>query len=111
MQARIFFLTSILLVRFIGLQADPAIPAMHNYSMADGLPSLEVHCIFEDSHKKIWFGTDVGVSCYDGVSFTNYTQRDGLPDHTIFGISEDHSGRIWFRSFNGLLSWFDGKKI
>jgi ligand-binding sensor domain-containing protein len=84
---------------------------MYNFTSADGLPSLEVHCIFQDSHGKIWCGTDVGVSCFDGVTFTNYTKRDNLPDHTIFGISEDRKGRIWFRSYNGLLSWFDGQKI
>jgi ligand-binding sensor domain-containing protein len=84
---------------------------MHNFTVADGLPSLEVYCVFQDSHGKIWCGTDVGVSCFDGVTFTNYTKRDNLPDHTIFGISEDRKGRIWFRSYNGLLSWFDGQKI
>ncbi len=99
------------LLAVVRLCATGSAPAMRQFTVADGLPSLEVHCVFQDSRGKIWFGTDVGVSCYDGVTFVNYTRRDNLPDHTIFRISEDHLGRIWFRSYNGLLSWYDGQKI
>ena len=108
---RVICLFIICLAATVRLCANGANPAMRQFTVADGLPSLEVHCIFQDSRGKIWFGTDVGVSCYDGVGFINYTRRDNLPDHTIFGINEDRYGRIWFRSYNGLLSWFDGQKI
>ncbi|MDQ3108494.1 MAG: histidine kinase [Bacteroidota bacterium] len=107
----VYFFLIFCLGTTVRLCAIGAIPAMHHFTISEGLPSLEVYCVFQDSRGKIWIGTDVGVSCYDGVSFVNYTKRDNLPDHTIFGIDEDHSGRIWFRSYNGLLSWFDGEKI
>jgi ligand-binding sensor domain-containing protein len=108
---RVAYSFVIYLLASVQLCATDAFPAMRQFTIADGLPSLEVHCVFQDSRGKIWFGTDVGASCYDGVTFVNYTKRDSLPDHTIFGISEDRLGRIWFRSYNGLLSWFDGQKI
>ncbi len=111
MQVRHFVSCFVYLFAALRLSATGAVPAMHHYTVADGLLSPEVHCIFQDDRGKIWFGTDVGVTCYDGTGFVNYTTRDGLADHTIFGISQDRRGWIWFRGYNGLLCWFDGQKI
>ena len=94
-----------------GLRATVPAPGMRHYTVNEGLLSDEVHCIFQDSRGKLWFGSAIGVSCFDGTRFTHYTMRDGLAGYNIFGISEDRRGRIWFRSYRGMLSWFDGEKI
>jgi hypothetical protein len=54
----------------------------------------------------MWFGTDAGVSRYDGYRFRNFSTENGIPDNTVFGSYEDHKGRIWFRSMSGKLSYF-----
>jgi ligand-binding sensor domain-containing protein len=69
-----------------------------------------VYCVTQDSKGYIWFGTETGVSRYDGQDFENFYISDGLGDNEIFRIDEDSQGRIWFSSFNHKISFFkDGK--
>ena len=39
-----------------------------------------------------WFGTENGLSAYDGETFTNYTVADGLPENQINDIDARGSG-------------------
>ena len=49
------------------------------YSLGDGLPSLRIEHIAEDSAGYIWFATrDNGASRFDGDEFQTFTQQDGL---------------------------------
>ncbi len=53
-----------------------------------------------------WFGTDIGVSRYDGVKWTNYQRVDGRAISGGHAIIVDKSNRKWFMgpgviSFNG----------
>lgn len=81
------------------------------YTVADGLPGSLLYRSFQDSHGFIWFGSDAGVTRFDGTRFDLFTMDDGLSDNEIFGIHEDKEGNIWFRTFNGRLCYFDGKTI
>jgi hypothetical protein len=84
---------------------------LKNYKIKDGLPSTEVYCAFQDSKGYIWFGSDGGVSKFDGYSFKNYTTEDGLADNVVFEVSEDKRGRIWFRSLSGKLCYMEEDTI
>lgn len=53
-----------------------------------------VTCIEQDSTGFIWFGTDRGLSRYDGRDFVNYTQSDGLPDLFITCLYPDTGGAV-----------------
>ncbi|MCB9289743.1 MAG: hypothetical protein H6560_20735 [Lewinellaceae bacterium] len=48
----------------------------------------EVHCILQDSEGYIWFGTDNGVSRFDGYTFRNFGAREGLKDNVVFELLE-----------------------
>lgn len=76
-----------------------------NYSVDDMLPSSKVYMVFQDSRGFIWFGTDLGVSRFDGNSFTHFSTRDGLADNEVFNLFEDSQGRIWFMTQNGKVSY------
>jgi ligand-binding sensor domain-containing protein len=39
-----------------------------------------------------WFGTENGLSAYDGVTFRNYTTEDGLPENQIHDVCEVGNG-------------------
>jgi len=80
-------------------------PVFKNYTTEDGLSSNEVYCVMQDSKGFIWFGTDGGVSRFDGYRFKNFTSADGLTDNTIFEIQEDKRGRIWFRTLSGKICY------
>lgn len=77
----------------------------------NGLPSSTIYSVFQDSKGYLWFGTDRGISKYDGYYFTNYTVSDGLADNEVFNFFEDFSGRIWFYSFNGKISYYYHNKF
>ncbi len=71
----------------------------------DGLPSSTVYTAFQDSKGYMWFGTEAGLSRFDGYDFTNYTITDNLPANDIFQLKEDTAGRIWILSL-GHLSYY-----
>lgn len=81
------------------------------YSTANGLPSATVYYIMQDKEGFMWFGTEAGVSRFDGRKFTNYTLADGLSENEILTVAQDSRGRIWFLGFNGTLSYYYRGKI
>jgi ligand-binding sensor domain-containing protein len=82
-----------------------------NYTTNDGLPSPEVYTVIQDSKGYLWFGTDNGVSRFDGYSFQNFGAKEGLADNVINNIQEDEAGRIWFGSLWGKLYYFEKEKM
>ena len=78
------------------------------YSTHDGLPSLRIEHIAEDSEGYIWFATwDNGVGRFDGDAFQNFTTQDGLIDDQVFFIQQDRQERLWFGTSKGVC-WYDG---
>ncbi len=69
-------------------------PFMFHYSVKDGLPSTEVHSIFEDSKGYIWISTDGGIAKYNANTFKIFDSSGGLPDNTVFEVFEDRRQRI-----------------
>ncbi len=66
-----------------------------NYTTVDGLLADNVLCVDVDASDKIWFGTQDGVSVFDGATWTSYTTADGLIDNTIQAIYVANSGQVW----------------
>jgi ligand-binding sensor domain-containing protein/two-component sensor histidine kinase len=54
----------------------------------------------------MWFGTDRGVTRFDGYAFTSFTLKDGLSDKEVFDFFEDSQGRVWFQTMNGKVSYY-----
>ena len=85
-------------------------PVHRRYTTADGLPSNVVYCAFQDRDGFLWFGTEVGVSRFDGHHFMNLSLADGLSDNNVLVIEQDSQGRVWFLTLNGRLSfWLNGR--
>ncbi len=78
-----------------------------NFSTNEGLPSPEIYCAFQDSKGFIWFGTDNGVSRFDGYQFQNYGPSEGLLQSVVFDIVEDKYGKIWFGTMTNDIFIFD----
>lgn len=90
--------------------ADAQSPSYVRYGPENGLNSTTVYYAFQDSKGYMWFGTDAGVSRFDGKHFESFTTADGLSDNEVLRIFQDRSDRIWFLLFNGRLSYYkDGK--
>jgi len=77
-----------------------------NLTTLDGLAGNNVYCSMQDNQGYMWFGTDTGVSRYNGRTFENFYTHDGLADNEILRIDKDSKGRIWFSALNGGLSFY-----
>jgi len=85
--------------------------ALKTYSVEDGLVQSSVYAILQDRDGYLWFGTEGGVSKFDGVKFTNYTVSDGLGQSHVRCIMQDRKGNLWFGTVGGGVSKYDGKKF
>lgn len=79
---------------------------IRHYSTFDGLISNNIYCSLSDKKGFLWFGTDRGVSKFDGARFENYTIDDGLTDNEVLKLFEDSDGRIWFLTYNGVPCFY-----
>ncbi len=79
---------------------DPQ-PAWRNYNTDHGLASSEVYVAMQDSKGYMWFGSDNGLSRFDGYGFQNYGPTDGLQNNVVFDLQEDQKGRIWIMTMSG----------
>jgi class 3 adenylate cyclase len=68
----------------------------------------QVYCITKDKNGDFWFGTEDGISKYNGHSFINYYGENGPGDEDIKSILEDKEGNLWLGSYGKGLYRFDG---
>jgi signal transduction histidine kinase/ligand-binding sensor domain-containing protein len=65
-----------------------------------------VRCIFKDSRKLIWLGTENGIFRYDGTNIIYKRHKPGdttsIPNNTIASITEDQQGNIWLGTIGGI---------
>ncbi len=81
------------------------------YTYLDGLACNTVYAIASDAAGFIWFGTENGVSRYDGRNFVNFTERDGLVSNWVTTIYCEKDGDLWFGSADGGVSRYDGRSF
>src|SRR5438093_1726886 len=82
-----------------------------HYDSRDGLGSATVYCMTQDKDGFLWFGTETGLSRFDGTHFRNFTQEDGLPDNEIIQIFADSKGRVWIAPFKKAICYYYKGKI
>jgi len=81
-----------------------------NYTYFDGLAHTSVNAICRAPDGMMWFGTEGGVSRYDGKEFVNFTTKEGLAANTVNAIHCSPDGIIWFATDGG-VSRYDGNQF
>jgi ligand-binding sensor domain-containing protein len=76
------------------------LPIRH-YGIADGYTGSNTLVIYQDSKGYLWFGSDDGLSRFDGDRFVAYGIRDGLGHPAINVIAEDREARLWVGTNGG----------
>lgn len=81
-----------------------------HYDSKEGLAGSTVYYIQQDHDGFLWFGTETGLSRFDGTHFTNFTTTDGLPDNEILKLFVDSKNRVWAIPFrNSICYYWKGK--
>lgn len=77
----------------------------HHLTSNDGLAQNTVYAIMQDSTGFMWFGTEGGLSRYDGYNFLTFeadpNDRTGLIRDHITALMEDSAGSIWIATEGG----------
>lgn len=66
-----------------------------HYTRENGLPSSNIYTCTQDIDGFMWFGTDNGLSRFDGQRFYNYSLEDGLTDNEVLQLVSDKQSGIW----------------
>lgn len=79
-----------------------------------------VWSIFQDKKGTIWFGSDYGIYCYNGKTFSYFldnadvVNKRGLTLKSVQCMFEDRNGNVWLGSgpmaFEG-IGFYDGKSL
>ena len=76
--------------------AQHFVASVQHYGSENGLAHREVNAIFQDHRDFMWFGTKLGLSRFDGATFTTYTrEKNGLDFTDIQSIAQDAEGLLW----------------
>lgn len=82
-----------------------------SYSAEDGLIQNVVNVIFQDREGFLWFGTDYGISRYDGFQFQQLELGGKFDQIRISAIAEDGNGTKFFSSLGRGLYRYEGKLV
>ena len=66
-----------------------------SFTAKEGLAGNIVYAIAQEADGTLWFGTDAGLSWYDGKKFRTLGPRDGLPGQNIFALAAAPKGELW----------------
>lgn len=83
----------------------------YHYDTKDGLSGTTVYSIAQDKDGFLWFGTEAGLSRYDGSHFVNYTVNDGLTATEIISLFVDSKNRVWIFPFKSSIYYYYQGKI
>jgi len=103
-----FILVCFVLLPFLSVSQELSYT---HYDTKDGLAGSTVYCTTLDKDGFLWFGTENGLSRFDGTHFKNFTTRDGLPDNEILELFTDSKGRIWMAPFRNTVCYYYKGKI
>ncbi len=78
------------------------------YRKKDGLISDKVFAIVLDNEGTLWFGTDSGLSSFDGSVWQSYTTSDGLVHNQVNCLEVTNENTLWIGTSGGLSSMQNG---
>jgi len=94
------------------VSANAAIPDTGRRNVVTDYPEAlqkagvkNVRCIFKDSRKLLWIGTENGLYRYDGTN-VDLLEHDAdnpqtIPSNNIISLAEDKNGKVWAGTLQG----------
>lgn len=102
---RLFFIIlTVLSLQAMRADAHRVYSYSRTYSVQEGMASNQIYGIVQDDAGFIWFGTNNGLSRFDGTRFRNYRTGSGsnLSGDSILDLEIDDRGCIWLTLDNGV---------
>jgi len=93
------------------IKFTPSTKSFIRYTTKEGLTSNHVFCILKRQNGEFWFGTEKGVTQFDGQAFKQYTTESGLQGQKVSSLHEDAYGDLWLGGIVDGLSKFDGRQF
>lgn len=69
------------------------------------IPSDVVYGMNQDANGYYWFGTNNGLSRFDGKAYRNFYESDGLANTFIYSLLKDSVGRFWMSTNKGITAF------
>ncbi|HYF31720.1 MAG TPA: two-component regulator propeller domain-containing protein [Chitinophagaceae bacterium] len=66
-----------------------------SYNVDAGLPQSQAVHILQDEDRHLWITTSVGISRFDGQTFTTFSSENGLVDTYVIRIAIDKQQNLW----------------
>jgi ligand-binding sensor domain-containing protein len=86
-------------------------PFFKDLNVQNGLSHKKINCVLQDKRGFMWFGTEDGLSRYDGRYFTVYRSESNkttcLSGNIISDLYEDNDAIIWVATSDGGLTKYD----
>lgn len=83
---------------------------VNHFTQEEGLPSMTIYDIDQDSKGFIWAATESGISKFDGYKFTTLTAENGLIYNEVVSIFIDSKDRIWLNT-SGPVSYVQNDSV
>ena len=78
------------------------------FTTDDGLVHNYVQAIAADNKGNVWFGTQGGISVFNGITWSSYTIKDGLNSNNILCIAVDRNNIVWIGTDEGITCYNNG---
>ena len=92
------------------MTAAGAVTGWQTFTEADGLADDYVLSIAEDDEGNIWFGTNNGVSRFDGENWETFkSDNSDLPDNVVYQVMPGYEGEIWATTGEGVAKYVSGE--
>src|SRR5579884_1319180 len=82
-----------------------------SYGRDQGLSNGFIRSIVEDSHGRVWVGTDRGLFRLEGNDFVRLDASRSLPISATRKIFEDRSGQIWLATSFGIYQMRNNEPV
>lgn len=97
--------------RFTPSGTEPGKGTWESFNTQDGLGSNVVLSFCQDKQGEILFGTEEGISSYNGKDFQNFNVKNGFPWRNIEALLIDHAGNHWVGTRDSGLLVFKSNKL
>ncbi len=105
-----YFIAQLLIICYAETKSFSQSRYLHaeTFGTRNGLLSSKIYSLFQSSDRRLWAGTELGVSVYDGYQFTNYQYTNANTTiGRVLSITQDPTGTMWIGGDKGLF-YFSG---